>query len=384
MDDTYLAALLVDDDQDDYIITRDLLEDTGTIYHLDWVSSFHAALHEMNTKPYAVCLVDYRLGEYNGIELVLAAIKQGCNAPIIMLTGQGDDAVGLDALKAGASDYLIKNKMDAHLLERAIRYAIERKRAEDARIQLIREQSARAEAEAAVFARDRFLSIAAHELKTPLTALLGSIQLFERRITREHKLEERQLRSLNVITGQALRLNRMIEALFDASRIEAGQFQIEQGVIDLDQLLRRIVEDFQASLERHILVIEPSPEPLPVLGDEIRLEQVFQNLIQNSIKYSPAGDTIEVRIAREGPNATVAVSDHGIGIPQSALPHLFERFYRAENASEQRIHGMGIGLFVVREIVRQHNGMINVESEQGKGSTFTVTLPLAEVPAPVA
>jgi signal transduction histidine kinase len=121
-------------------------------------------------------------------------------------------------------------------------------------------------------------------------------------------------------------------------------------------------------LSRHSILID---------GDDLRLEQVLQNLIQNAIKYSPPGAPVAVRIERQGAFASVAVVDHGIGIPEAALAQLFQRFYRAPNVDERQISGMGIGLFVVKEIVLLHNGTVAVESVEGQGSTFTIRLPLA-------
>ena len=113
------------------------------------------------------------------------------------------------------------------------------------------------------------------------------------------------------------------------------------------------------------------------MGDELRLEQVIQNLVQNAIKYSPAGGYVEVRAARNGTMACISVIDQGIGIPQGALSRLFTRFYRAPNVDPQHISGMGVGLYVVQEIVSLHGGKVTVESQEGVGSTFTIYLPLA-------
>ena len=137
MDDYYLHILLIDDDEDDYIITRDLLaeiaypvEDKKRQFELDWVDSYEAGLAAIEQNQHHVFLVDYRLGQQNGLELIRDSIERGCSAPLILLTGQGDRAVDLEAMQAGAADYLVKGQMDAPLLERSIRYALERKRAE--------------------------------------------------------------------------------------------------------------------------------------------------------------------------------------------------------------------------------------------------------------
>jgi PAS domain S-box-containing protein len=240
------------------------------------------------------------------------------------------------------------------------------------------ERLARTRAEAAVRLRDQFLSIAAHELKTPLTSLLGYAQLFQRRAQRAGSLAEADERALGVIVGQAARLNRMVAALLDVGRIESGQLSISRAPLDVCDLARRVAEEAREQAEQHPLEISCAPGQLMIEGDDLRLEQVLQNLIQNAIKYSPPGSPVAVRVERQGADAVVAVTDQGLGIPQAALAQLFQRFYRAPNVDERQISGMGIGLFVVKEIVLLHGGSVAVESAEGQGSTFTVRLPLAE------
>ena len=243
---------------------------------------------------------------------------------------------------------------------------------------LIRERQARAEAEAAVHVRDQFLSIASHELKTPLTSLLGNSQLLQRRIARDGGLNERNENLLVVIEQQATRLKKLIEALLDISRIQNDQLTITRAQIDLDTLARRMVREVQPTLRQHSIEFHGSSAPLLIEGDELRLEQVLQNIIQNAMKYSPAGGAIIIRVEPRGDRACVSVTDQGIGIPQASIPHLFQRFYRADNADSQHISGMGVGLYVVKEIVRLHGGDIEVTSTEGEGSTFTICLPQYE------
>jgi PAS domain S-box-containing protein len=233
------------------------------------------------------------------------------------------------------------------------------------------------EAQEAVRAREVFLSVASHELKTPLTSLLGNAQLLQRRAQREQHLGERDQRTLKLISDQALRLNRMITALLDLSRLQTGQLSIERAPLDLGRLTQRMIQEVQPALDSHTIIYRPPDEPLIIVGDELRLEQVIQNLIQNAIKYSPSGGQIDILVARRGERACVVVADQGIGIPPAALPRLFTRFYRASNANPLHISGMGVGLYVVKEIVTLHDGEVAVESQEGVGSTFTIWLPLA-------
>jgi PAS domain S-box-containing protein len=228
----------------------------------------------------------------------------------------------------------------------------------------------------ALAARDQFFSIAAHELRTPLTSLLGNAELLQRRLARDGALSERDQRALRVIVEQGRRLNQLISALLDLSRLERGQFALELRPVDLGELARHIVEETLPSLDRHQVTLNLGDEPLPVRADALRLEQVLQNLLQNAVKYSPDGGTITVTLERRGDRAVVAVADQGIGIAAAAQGGLFQRFYRAVG-EHSHISGMGVGLYVVKEIVDRHGGEVWVESAEGAGSTFFVALPLA-------
>jgi PAS domain S-box-containing protein len=247
-----------------------------------------------------------------------------------------------------------------------------------------RAERAREQAEEAVRQRDTFLSIAAHELRTPLTSLLGQAQLIQRRSSREGSLNERDERSVAVIVSQAQRLNKLVLALLDLARIEQGRLSIEAAPVELGALIRRVAAEVLPMIEHQKLEAELPAEPLVVLGDELRLEQVLQNLIANGLRYSPNGSAVRLRLERDGGSqdeakplrALITVSDEGIGIPAGALPQLFQRFFRAENASAHHRAGLGIGLYVVREIITLHGGSVEAESVEGQGSTFRVSLPL--------
>jgi PAS domain S-box-containing protein len=240
------------------------------------------------------------------------------------------------------------------------------------------EQAARREAEEALRAREQFLSVASHELKTPLTSLMGNLQLMERRTQRESSIAAREARTLGIALAQAQRLNKLITSLLDISRIEQGQLTIQPVDLDICGLTRQVVEEMRPTLEQRLLILTCPDEPLVIQGDSLRLEQVLQNLIQNAAKYSPDDAAITIEVRRHDAQVAVAVFDRGIGIPAAALPHLFQRFFRATNVEEQQISGLGIGLYVIKEIVSLHGGRIEVDSTEGQGSTFTVTFSLAE------
>jgi len=301
-------------------------------------------------------------------------------------TGVTNRAMGelgtISGLRADGSEFPIEaaiSQVEAagHKLYTVIlRDITARRQAELDRAELLeREHAARAAAEAAVRVRDTFLSTAAHELKTPLTVLLGNIQLLQRRQSRPASLAEQDERLLGIVGEQAVRLNRLIDVMLDISRLQTGQLTITRTPLDIGALVRRVVDDVRPTVVRHTLTCNLLDTALMIEGDELRLEQVFQNLLSNAVKYSPDGGSITVQAERQGERVCVAVADQGIGIPQANMPKLFERFYRADNVDPQQISGMGIGLYVVRAIVELHGGQIDVVSSEAGGSIFTVALP---------
>jgi signal transduction histidine kinase len=234
------------------------------------------------------------------------------------------------------------------------------------------------EAQEAVQVRDAFLSVASHELKTPLTSLLGFMDLLQRRVTPGTVIGEREQRRITVAAEQAHRLSKMVSSLLDLSRLQMGQLSIEREPVDLSALVQRIADEVEPTLPAsHQLDLQISSEPLLVIGDDLRLEQVIQNLLQNAVKYSPHGGPISLRLDQHAGFGRIAVRDQGLGIPGEALSQIFTRFFRAENAASYQVNGMGVGLYVVQQIVELHGGQVSVESEEGQGSTFTVLLPLA-------
>jgi PAS domain S-box-containing protein len=301
------------------------------------------------------------------------------------------------ALRQGEADFRMKNGsihtclLFATMLEvdgepavlTALTDITDRRRAEAERARLAEEnarlyadeQRARAEAERAVRLRDEFLSIASHELKTPLTTMLGNAELMQRRAAQQGSLNERDSRAVARFIEQIQRMNHMVSELLDVTQIAARGITIERHSIDLCELARRVVDDLRPTLPAHPLELQLPGAPVLIDGDELRLARVVTNLVQNAGKYSPAGSVVSVRVEAHPDRATIAVADRGIGIAQADLPRLFERYFRAHSTGVAKVGGMGIGLYVVRELVELHGGSITVESEEGRGSTFTVTLP---------
>lgn len=232
------------------------------------------------------------------------------------------------------------------------------------------------EAQAAIRLRDDFLSIAAHELKTPLTALqlyLEGMRRIARKQDPAETLLQRIVSRLDNADQQVDRLTKLINDLFDVTRIREGRLQLEVQALDLGQIAGAVVTQFEEQLEKAqcALTLDITPAPL-ITADQSRLEQIMTNLLANAIKYGP-GQPIEVRVAGDTRSAWLAVRDYGIGIAPEDQQRIFERFERA--VSTDNYGGLGLGLYVVQQLVAALNGTIEVESEPGRGATFTVTFP---------
>jgi signal transduction histidine kinase len=233
---------------------------------------------------------------------------------------------------------------------------------------------AKAEHERLDTLKDDFLAATAHELRTPVTALLGYTNLLVRR-AEQGDWHDRDLHALRILELQVQRLTQLVNGLIDVSHVQTGAIELTRQRIDLLALVEQAAAALQTDGLGHSIVVEGHDRPVEVLGDPRRLDQIISHLISNALKYSPWGGTIQVAVWKDSA-AHVSVADEGIGVPEQALPLLFDRFYRATNVDSERISGLGIGLYLVKELVAAHDGYINVRSAPGGGTTFEVTLPL--------
>jgi PAS domain S-box-containing protein len=220
--------------------------------------------------------------------------------------------------------------------------------------------------------KDTFISMASHELKTPLTALKLQTTLLHRQLAKQGIPASAP--ALSRMETQINKVTRLVEELLDVSKIQAGRLEYVQETVDLDALLQDITETVQQSSPSHTIVVRGAVGT-SLIGDPDRLGQVFINLLSNAIKYSPDAETVEMDLSTSEDAVTVRVRDHGLGIPREQRDKIFDRFYRVTDLSQRAIPGLGMGLYIVAEIIKHHGGTITVESAVGEGSTFTVTLP---------
>jgi signal transduction histidine kinase len=294
-----------------------------------------------------------------------------------MLTGYASLESAVTALRSGAYDYLIKPS-DVDELRATVGRALERRRLRQRLVEL--EQLDKL--------KTQFLSMASHELRTPLTAVSGFMQIARRRMGRlsaatevPQPWREEALKAdetLDMANRQAKKLARLIDELLDVSRLQQGRVEMRLAEIDLGEVVREVGERMKLLSKGH--QIETKVEgAAPIVADRDRIEQVFENLVGNAMKYSPENGPIEMSLHVNGANAVVSVRDHGIGIAPAEVEKIFGLFYRSPDPRADHVGGLGLGLYISREIVSRHHGRLWAERNADAGTTFHVTLPLAHV-----
>ena len=427
-------VLLVEDDEDDYILLQKILAKIpDERYELRWERTYTSGLAAMLEEKketqstndasastsesgtqrgsHDLCLVDYRLGASNGIELLKEARSQGYRLPIVLLTGVGGGEIDIQALQAGADDYIAKEQLQGELLRRILRYAIERKKAEHERERLLSEQIASRELEQR---RNEFIGMVVHELKTPLTSLKGYTQLLQRRYASSlggGRRDEQVAQFAARMDAQITKLTDLIEDFLDVTRIAGGKLQFREGYFAFDALVEEIVQECQmlngqvgtsstngasastsesdAQRGRQAIRCEGKTNKT-IWGDRLRIGQVITNLLSNAMKYAPSSEDIVVKMSSDADTVTLCVQDAGPGIPPALRERVFEPFYRIEQNEQRATPGLGLGLHIAAEIIRRQQGRIWIESEnetergsEGKGAqrsqgaTFCFTLPIS-------
>lgn len=392
LSDIQAKLLIVDDLPDNLLALEALIKGDDRLVFK--AHSADQALSLLLEHEFALAILDVQMPGMNGFELaeMMRGTEKTKNIPIVFVSAAGRELnYAFQGYESGAVDFLhkpldtlaVKSKVtvfvDLYRQRKALRQqldALERARQEQEAL-LRQLQTAQNELERAVRMRDDFMSIVSHEVRTPLNGLILETQLRRMHLERDNasaftmdKLkamvdrDERQIQSLI----------RLIEDMLDVSRIRTGKLSIRPVCFDLAELVTNLVESYAAQIAASgSSVTLQAGEPVSGTWDEFRIEQVIANLLTNALRYGGA-KPIEVRVYRDGEHARVDVRDQGIGISRENQKRIFQQFERV--SANHAVHGLGLGLFISEQIVAAHGGTITVESEEGAGSLFSVSLPL--------
>lgn len=361
--------LLIDDDQEDFMLIRDLLGDvSSSLYHLTWQSSYRDGLKALGEKSFDVCLLDYKLGEKNGLELLSEARVRNINCPFVFLTGLVDVSIDIQAMEVGASDFLAKEQLTSHLLERSLRYAIKHHR----------DMNELKESKALIMQQDRLASLGllasslAHEIGTPMGIIRSRAEMAEKKSGENEILK----RDMGIIITQIDRITKLVNSLLHLAR---GKKSDLGAAVDLSAVVQDVMNLLEHEFDRkHITLIKNISDKLFVKAEAGPLGQVLLNLLINSIhaleELQSQGKTqkLEVTLSArtDGDNVLISVQDSGPGITDENQSQLFKPFFTTKEIGR----GTGLGLATSYQIVASWGGTITAASKIGYGSTFTIRL----------
>lgn len=484
-----IRVLYIDDDAEDYQMIRDMFVAMPQgRYTLEWVADYDDALGMMQKLEHDVYIVDYVLGEKNGLSLIENSFPKGCQVPVILLTARGRRDVDQQAMALGVTEYIDKADIRLPILERTLRYAIHNKRIEselrasealfrslvesavdyihlldssgiilrtnqaaisksgyaqdelvgqpftrflpDAsslkidemlktlvaqgsirnEIEFVHRDSSRRTMECSwstvddagrqrilVIQRDvterklnelklmeslerekelnalksRFVSMASHELRNPLTTIQTNIYMLK---NYQSKMDASAItQKLDKVEAMVHHMEALLNDVLSISRIQTGKVQFNPTLMQFDLYPQDLVEEFRGNAGKsHTLEFQNTADKLEMPLDYHLMRQIISNLLDNAIKYSPAGSTITVKLERKDKDVVTTITDHGIGIPDEAQTTVFDPFERAGNVGS--ISGSGLGLSIVKQAVEMHGGSITFNSKVGEGTTFVLTL----------
>lgn len=365
-----VQVLLVDDDEDDYLIIKKIFEQIpSSPFILNWTPSFGEAKKLIKKQAHDIYLIDYRLGEHTGLDVLRFAKPEKRSQPFILLTGAGNQSLEWSSMKLAASDYLVKGSFDANLLSRTLYYSLQRKKIEQQRLDHLIELNR---------SKDEFISIASHQLRTPATGVKQYLGLVldgyagdvapaqKDLLTKAYESNERQLR--------------IVTDLLKVAQLDAGKLSLNKRSVQIGALLADIIHEQRGMFKgRHQTVSYASLKPdqaIKIDRDAIRM--VFENIIENASKYSEEHKNILVSIEDTGSDIVVHIHDEGVGIDPQSQEHLFEKFSRLDNPLSTKVGGTGLGLYWAKKIVDLHSGTISQVQHKPQGTIFTVRLPKYE------
>ncbi len=363
-------VLLIEDNPGDADLVRLRLVEAHSDIAVSCVSRLSTGLASMIVAPPAMVLLDLNLPDSRGAETYRAVLEQAPGVPIVVLSGQDDEELAASAVHQGVQDYLVKGNFDSKQLARAMRYAIERQ-ALLTSLDISRRQQLQF--------KNEFLSHVSHELRTPLTCIHQFVSLMLDGLA--GKLIPEQREHLETVFRSVNQLRAMITDLLEATRAESGKISIEPHCIVIGGVIRQAVAMLQGSALAKGIGLEAGLDiRIPfIYADPNRVLQVLTNLLDNAIKFTPKDGSVMVRacLTENDPDVVqISVADTGRGISPEAKTLIFERLYQDPNSIDDSRKGLGLGLYISKELVRLQGGQMWVESQLSHGSTFIFTLPL--------
>jgi len=358
---------------------------------VDVTDSALGAIQQVQECEYDAIVSDIKMPGMDGIALIEQLQILCPDTPTLLITGHGERDLAIRALRVGAYDF-IQKPIDRDYFITSLQHAISTRqmRRQIAEQQQALEQYTREleqvvaerthELVEANAAKDVFMSMVSHELKTPLTTLKGITQMLTRRVERGDQVE---LKNLSLLESSVRRMELLVNDLLNTSLIETGMFSMHPQPEDLIAAIQEILTEHREAMGS-TLHIEVPVSALEVEMDRERIGQVILNLLSNARKYSPPGAPITVKIENQDQHAVISIKDHGVGIPEGKLAHIFERFYRVPEIDVQTgsSSGVGLGLYIAQKIIERHAGRITAISSPGEGSTFVIYLPLKQKNTP--
>ena len=371
-------VLIVDDKPENIFSLKTILELHA--FPTDTALSGEEALKKILRQSYALIILDVQMPGMDGFEVAetISGYSKAKDIPIIFLSAASTDKKFITkGYTSGGVDYITKPvDPDILLLKVKTFYRLYEQNSELNRIQAsLRSEiefrkKAEAELQEAVKKKDEFISIASHELKTPLTTIKAYLQLLDRSIDETDPTKMYMERAL----VQVRKLDNLIVDLLDLSKIESGKLKFNKKKFNFDKTLSNAIEMIRQTYPEY-QILQNGQAGMQLFGDEMRIEQVLINYLTNAVKYSPDNKEVHIEVSlREGNRLFVQVRDFGIGITKAHQSNIFHKFYRVEE-SANRFQGLGIGLYICAEIIRRHEGEYGVESEPGQGSAFYFSIP---------
>lgn len=365
------SVLIVEDNPGDELLIRDTLSASQRARVVGHATTLAEACEQIDAARPDVVLLDLGLPDSQGLATLRRVTEHAPGIAVVVLTGMADEATALDAVGQGAQDYLVKGTADRIAIDRSVVYAMQRQRVLEALDQARRDE---------VALHERLLSTVSHELRSPLTAIHQFVTILLDGLAGD--LTETQQEYLDIVLRNVLQLRRMIGDLLEVGRFRGGGITLTTEPVSVEAAVRHVVRSFAPSAEAEGVVLAMHVEEgLPFVSAAAeRVHQVVTNLVENALTHTPAGGTVEVTAAEERGAVRVSVADTGRGIDRESLDRVFEPFFQVRGGDGDGRCGLGLGLYLVRQLVEAHGGVVSVDSTLGVGSTFSFTLPLAHEP----